>query len=286
MINNKKRTIIELILFYLLAITPLIIGSAYLASKYGYDFIVSQKASKETYLLGVFGMFAPTIAALIMRYATGEKFKNSYLELTIKHKWQCFMLAIIMPVLQSVLGAFLIWLLILHKPEIDSSQSEYLVSVIWVTAASCCFLFFHAFGEEWGWRGYMMPKLMTIMNKPAAVIVGGVLWGLWHAPLTICGHNFGVGYKLYPYSGIACMCLLCVLENGLLTALTERSKSIYPASICHAIHNSLSEYAILSIMLVNPEILQNVRTFTPFIAYIPILIVYFGIGIYLLCKSN
>ena len=84
----------------------------------------------------------------------------------------------------------------------------------------------------------MMPKLTELMVKPAAIIVGGILWGLWHAPLTISGHNFGMDYDFYPWLGILLMCVFCIFMNAFLTLLTEKTKSIYPASFCHMVNNN------------------------------------------------
>ena len=61
---------------------------------------------------------------------------------------------------------------------------------------------FAALGEEGGWRGYMMPKLFKITGRKRALIIGGVICGLWHAPLTCIGHNFGTDYPGFPYLGI------------------------------------------------------------------------------------
>ena len=54
-----------------------------------------------------------------------------------------------------------------------------------------------------------------------------------------CGHNFGIDYPLYPLAGIGLMCIMCIMMNAFLTLLTERTKSIYPASFCHMINNNL-----------------------------------------------
>lgn len=80
---------------------------------------------------------------------------------------------------------------------------------------------------------------MKLMGKPAAILVGGILWGLWHAPLTISGHNFGTEYKGFPWLGIVLMCLYCIATNAVLTLLTEKTKSIYPACICHGMNNNI-----------------------------------------------
>jgi membrane protease YdiL (CAAX protease family) len=52
------------------------------------------------------------------------------------------------------------------------------------------------FGEEFGWRGYLLPKLIPL-GKIKAYIILGVIWGLWHAPLIVVGFN----YPGYPFIG-------------------------------------------------------------------------------------
>jgi CAAX protease family protein len=45
------------------------------------------------------------------------------------------------------------------------------------------------FGEEYGWRGYLLPKLLPLGEVKAAVIVG-LIWGPWHAPMLAAGLNY------------------------------------------------------------------------------------------------
>jgi membrane protease YdiL (CAAX protease family) len=40
-------------------------------------------------------------------------------------------------------------------------------------------------GEEFGWRGYMLPALAGRFGWRAASLIVGVVWGLWHAPLFV-----------------------------------------------------------------------------------------------------
>lgn len=37
------------------------------------------------------------------------------------------------------------------------------------------------FGEEYGWRGYLLPKLLPLGELRASLLVG-VIWGAWHFP--------------------------------------------------------------------------------------------------------
>lgn len=44
-------------------------------------------------------------------------------------------------------------------------------------------LFGGPLGEEIGWRGYALPRLLVNRNALLASLIVGVLWGLWHLPL-------------------------------------------------------------------------------------------------------
>jgi len=40
-------------------------------------------------------------------------------------------------------------------------------------------------GEELGWRGYLLPQMMTVLPRIRASLVVGFIWSLWHIPLYI-----------------------------------------------------------------------------------------------------
>jgi membrane protease YdiL (CAAX protease family) len=41
-------------------------------------------------------------------------------------------------------------------------------------------------GEEFGWRGFMVPRLIEA-EVPSPLVVSGVIWGVWHLPLILWG---------------------------------------------------------------------------------------------------
>jgi len=46
-----------------------------------------------------------------------------------------------------------------------------------------------AVGEEYGWRGYLLPRLLP-GGEIRATLIGGVVWAVWHLPLLVSGLSF------------------------------------------------------------------------------------------------
>ena len=90
------------------------------------------------------------------------------------------------------------------------------------------------FGEEWGWRGYLLPRLLPL-GQWRAFVIGGVIWGLWHAPLILLGYN----YPQHPVPGILFFTVVCVLLGILLGWMRLATGSIWPAVLAHGSLNSL-----------------------------------------------
>ena len=101
------------------------------------------------------------------------------------------------------------------------------------------------FGEEWGWRGYLLPKMATQLPIVPTLLITGVIWGLWHAPLVALGHNYGTGYPTAPFGGIVAMCLWCILLAVFLSYVTIRTGSTLAAAFGHGALNGAANGAIL-----------------------------------------
>jgi len=52
--------------------------------------------------------------------------------------------------------------------------------------------------EEFGWRGYALPKLQVRRSALSSSLIVGVFWGLWHAPLFWFQPHRAAGMPILP----------------------------------------------------------------------------------------
>jgi membrane protease YdiL (CAAX protease family) len=87
-------------------------------------------------------------------------------------------------------------------------------------------------GEELGWRGYALPKLLERWSPLTSSLILGLLWGLWHLPtfLVLGTPQYGL-----PLSAFI---LLTIEYSILLTWLYLHTKgSVLLATLCHGAIN-------------------------------------------------
>jgi membrane protease YdiL (CAAX protease family) len=98
------------------------------------------------------------------------------------------------------------------------------------------------FGEELGWRGFLLREFSYMSLWRSSAIIG-LIWGIWHAPIILQGHN----YPQHPIAGVFMMILFCLLFSPIFSYITLKSKSVIAAAI---IHGSLNGTFGLAIMIV------------------------------------
>lgn len=97
-----------------------------------------------------------------------------------------------------------------------------------------------AFGEEVGWRGFLYGEMRGMGFWRMAFTVG-VIWGVWHAPLILKGHN----YPLHPVPGVLMMVLFTTLLSPLIFHIREKAGSTLAAAIFHGTLNGVAKFDVL-----------------------------------------
>ena len=258
--DNRKLETKRIIIY--LAIT-FVMTYAYC---FGVIYPVNNSANVRTELSGITGiliaavMFFPSMGVLLTRLITKEGFKNSWICLNVNKHIKTCLLAYFGPGILTILGViiyfvifpshfdpefgFLVDALEASGAGVEDLQMPVVLFVI-VQALTALFLgptmnFITCFGEEWGWRGYLLPKMAEKLPAIPMLLINGLIWGLWHAPITAIGHNYGVGYPGFPFTGIAMMCFFCIVMGIFLSYVSLKTKSCLPAVFGHGAINSIA----------------------------------------------
>jgi membrane protease YdiL (CAAX protease family) len=89
-----------------------------------------------------------------------------------------------------------------------------------------------AFGEEYGWRGYLQSELFKL-GRVRGVLLLGVIWGVWHWPIVLMGHT----YPGHPLIGMLLYLLNCICLSIVLGYAVLRSGSVLLAAFLHSLNN-------------------------------------------------
>lgn len=121
------------------------------------------------------------------------------------------------------------------QPFVRRMVSEEMVKSLWGVALG--WLVFEIFtnGEEIGWRGYVLPRLLARYNALVATLILGVVWALWHLPKFWMGGPADEAHS-YPFWVFA---LDIVAQAVLYTWVYLHTRgSLLSATLFHAAHNT------------------------------------------------
>ena len=89
------------------------------------------------------------------------------------------------------------------------------------------------FGEELGWRGYLVREYKEDKFWIVSLRIG-FIWGLWHAPIILMGHN----YPQHPVLGVGMMIVWCMLISPVILYIRIKTHSVIGAAIMHGTINA------------------------------------------------
>ena len=237
-------------------------------------------------------MFFPAIGVLLTRLFTREGFKNSMLRLNLKGNVRYYLIGWLGPMVLTLLGTALYFAvcpseftLTTYKTMLEAQAMS--PAAFWAMQAALMLAapllnLIPCLGEEWGWRGYLLPKVAQRMKFLPTVLFTGFIWGIWHAPIIVAGHNYGMDYWGYPWTGIAAMCVFCIVVGTLLSFITLKTKSCWPAVFAHGALNGTASIGVL--FLANPMVYDR------FVGPAPTGIIgaaaYIVVAVWIVCKMR
>jgi len=237
-------------------------------------------------------MFLPAVCAIILQLVHKEKpFRN--LNISFKLNWW-FLIAGIVPFIYSfmALGVSLLFPGVsfsvtfegfLSRLSLPAEQAELvtqqlskfppvlflLIQIAQALIAGFTINALFGLGEELGWRGYLLISLKEKKFLPVSLIIGTV-WGLWHFPLILLGHN----YPQHPVAGVGMMVIYTILLTPMMIYIVIKSKSVITAAIFHGANNAICGISILYLSGGN-DITNGVTGIAGFIAQLLVIFVFY-----------
>jgi len=287
--NNNKINIFIGLVFLISYVTALIIWLTGISKNY-ILFTLS----------GVIYMFIPTLCVLLVKKFIYKENIISELLVSFKlNKW--FLIAWLIMPLTALLtmaisltfpgveyspdmsGMFERYGHLLNPEKIAKMKEDmekfpinpFLLSIINGMFAGITINAIAAFGEELGWRGFLLVEMKKFNFLKLSIIIG-FIWGLWHAPLVLMGLN----YPQHPYIGVLMMIIWCILLTPIFLYITIKSKSVIAASILHGTLNGTAGIAIILVKGGN-DLTIGITGLAGFLALILVIFAFFIYDIYL-----
>ena len=199
-------------------------------------------------------MFVPALSSVLTRLITKEGFGNMYLRPHVKGHVKEYLLLYFGPTSLLLLSGALYFLIspgsfdpeltalngmvaASGNPGLTASTLLIVQALIFVVIGPIVNII-PTMGEELGWRGYLLPKLRMFLPDRAALVITGAIWGIWHLPIIVMGHNYGTGYWGYPVLGILSMIVFCVVLGIIEGSISIKLESAIPAAMIHSTVNA------------------------------------------------
>ena len=180
-------------------------------------------------ILGYTAVFGPAIAAFLLTQARAGKEGTRKLwgkgwRIDFNRRW-LVPAGLLMPVSG---GVTVLILVILRKPIFW----EYSLPPAMIVPIGLVIWLLGAYPEEFGWRGFALPRLLEQHNQLASSLILGVVWAAWHLPLFYIEGTTQTAIPFWQY-------MLQLLQLSVIyTWLYEGTGgSVFAASLFHASGN-------------------------------------------------
>lgn len=212
-------------------------------------------------------MLTPALAALVARIATREGLVKSGFQFNFLEHRFLFLFGWFGTTALTFLGAVIYF--VIFRDNFDANMTSFVstygesaanagtqIDAVNIVAAyktdllvkvftAAVLDIVNSFGEEWGFRAYLLPKLFRKVGTIPAMLLSGLASGLWYAPLVAIGYYYGNGNMGFPVINIIAMCIFSMVTGVIYSFLCLRTGSIFPSVFAHSAVNVMMSQAAL-----------------------------------------
>jgi membrane protease YdiL (CAAX protease family) len=189
------------------------------------------------------GALSSSLAAIVLVVIEGRKgglreLLSRFLIWRVGMQW--WAVALFFAVIPSVAALYLFDLL--GGPPVNWSELRPLYTVIpmfiFLTLAA-------GIGEEFGWRGFLLPRLQTRHNALVSGLIVGVMWAIWHTPLFFIKGTIQYDFRLQGglLPAILAYSLFVIVNSVQFTWVFNNTRgSVLMAAVMHGAMNTWGGY--------------------------------------------
>ncbi|PKM78296.1 MAG: hypothetical protein CVU90_03280 [Firmicutes bacterium HGW-Firmicutes-15] len=199
-------------------------------------------------ILGMLGL----ILLLILNIKKSSREQLKTLSLSWGHHKINYLVFPLLYSLLLIINILLNYLFNLNNPALTSDITTFSTMLLAgiINGISTAWVYF--FGEEFGWRIYLQDRLIPLWGIKKGVLLIGVIWGLWHAPVIALGYN----YPGHPVTGVITMVLFCVTTGIIFSYAVFKTGSVWIAALLHLITNTVLPAAMFYLCMPNDILLS------------------------------
>jgi len=146
--------------------------------------------------------------------------------------------AFVIPIVVLALAYKTAWTVSSDSFNVSAFPSDWVIIITNFLSTVGLNIIFYSLGEEIGWRGYLLSKLLPL-GKVKAYLWIALVWAFWHYP-----YFYLTGFYQPPGNPVVMMTLFTLVlipMSIILGKLRLRSNSLWPASIFHSSNNAIWE---------------------------------------------
>ena len=175
-------------------------------------------------------MMVPALASVVARILLHEGFADVSFRFGGRRGWGAVGLSLVFPVVIGLVAYGTAWI-----TGLAGFDPGFSAGMILPFAVGMILGLVLASGEEIGWRGYMLTRLIDA-GVPRPILVGGLIWAFWHVPLVLNG-VYAAGPS--PVLSAALIVVSITSFTYVISRLRLETGSVWPAIVLHAAWNHI-----------------------------------------------
>lgn len=227
----------------------------YILITFGFSWILwgLQYLGQENYLpewvqlFGMFALFGPLVGFMFMVKHEGKSIKITFKNMFTKAPIWTYIFVLLVPMILSGFAYYV---------YVDTATGTYEPIALSFSTILTAIMILFVGGpvEEFGWRGYLLPKLRNRYAVISSIFILGLIHGIWHLPLHFLNGTVQSAIPIYEFL------IITVFMTTLYVFIYEFTKSIIPMILLHWFANlssaifpyyysTMGRYALLGITL-------------------------------------